>query len=377
MTEATESSPSLEPSSKDGERSLVEPSASNSRTCDRTGAIIRSCWTTIGLGLFGFLVVYPVVELIIDWYTPPSQGTEVEDMTLGELIQLRAVQVFAAAWAFTFGACVGSFVNVLVYRQPRGESVLTRPSACPSCGKRIELRDNVPVLGWLLLGGRCRACQSPISPRYPIVEAVVGATFAFLLFVELTSGGANLPVRRPNTYAGFVWTIFYPKWDLIALTIYHFHLFVMLLTWGLMSLDGVRVPVRSILPAFLVAGGLPLLWTKLAVVPPGFVGTMYYPQDLAVTAASLAAGGVAGVALAIVAALYRLGSSNAVVPSIALIGIALGWQAVTVIGVTSISIAGLAKLIAGRRVNFAFVLLVVAIGHHAVWRPIFGALFSP
>jgi leader peptidase (prepilin peptidase)/N-methyltransferase len=80
----------------------------------------------------------------------------------------------AAAVAAIFGAIVGSFLNVVAYRLPRGESLVHPPSACPSCGTPIKPYDNVPVLGWLWLRGRCRSCGAPISVKYPIVEAVTG-----------------------------------------------------------------------------------------------------------------------------------------------------------------------------------------------------------
>ena len=76
------------------------------------------------------------------------------------------------------GLAIGSFLNVVIWRVPRGESVVSPPSACPSCGNAIRHRDNVPVLGWLLLRGRCRDCQAPISARYPLVEAATGVLFA-------------------------------------------------------------------------------------------------------------------------------------------------------------------------------------------------------
>jgi len=76
------------------------------------------------------------------------------------------------------GLLVGSFLNVVVHRVPRGESVVSPPSACPRCGSRIRARDNVPVLGWLFLRGRCRDCGEEVSPRYPLVEAGTGALFA-------------------------------------------------------------------------------------------------------------------------------------------------------------------------------------------------------
>jgi leader peptidase (prepilin peptidase)/N-methyltransferase len=76
-----------------------------------------------------------------------------------------------------FGLLIGSFLNVVVHRVPRGESVVRPPSACPGCGTQIRPRDNVPVLGWLLLRGRCRDCGEPISRRYPLVELATALLF--------------------------------------------------------------------------------------------------------------------------------------------------------------------------------------------------------
>ena len=78
------------------------------------------------------------------------------------------------------GMLVGSFLNVVVWRVPRGESVASPPSACPRCGKAIRPRDNVPVLSWLLLKGKCRDCSEPISARYPLVELGTGVRFAVM-----------------------------------------------------------------------------------------------------------------------------------------------------------------------------------------------------
>jgi leader peptidase (prepilin peptidase) / N-methyltransferase len=78
------------------------------------------------------------------------------------------------------GLLVGSFANVVIYRVPAGRSIMTPPSGCPACGARVRAVDNIPVVSWLLLKGRCRSCQAPISPRYPIVEALVGLLFAFV-----------------------------------------------------------------------------------------------------------------------------------------------------------------------------------------------------
>jgi len=77
-----------------------------------------------------------------------------------------------------FGLAVGSFLNVVIHRVPRKESVVRPPSHCPSCDTPIRPRDNIPVLSWLLLKGRCRQCQAPIAGRYPAVEALTAALFA-------------------------------------------------------------------------------------------------------------------------------------------------------------------------------------------------------
>jgi len=82
---------------------------------------------------------------------------------------------FAAAVAGAFGATIGSFLNVVAYRLPRSESLVSPGSRCPGCGTAIKVYDNVPVFGWLLLRGRCRSCRAPISARYPIIEALTGA----------------------------------------------------------------------------------------------------------------------------------------------------------------------------------------------------------
>jgi leader peptidase (prepilin peptidase) / N-methyltransferase len=83
----------------------------------------------------------------------------------------------AAVFAGALGLLVGSFLNVVAYRLPRGESVVTPRSRCPGCGTPVRARDNVPVLSWLLLRGRCRDCGASISARYPVVETVTGAVF--------------------------------------------------------------------------------------------------------------------------------------------------------------------------------------------------------
>ena len=107
---------------------------------------------------------------------------------------------FITAYAGLFGLLIGSFLNVVVYRVPNGLSVVSPPSACPGCGHVIKAYDNIPVLSWLILRGRCRSCAKPISKRYPLVEAGTGIVFAGGRAVGLDGRGVGPP--RPRAPRG-------------------------------------------------------------------------------------------------------------------------------------------------------------------------------
>jgi leader peptidase (prepilin peptidase) / N-methyltransferase len=130
-----------------------------------------------------------------------------------------------AAVAGVFGLLVGSFLNVVIWRLPRGESIVHPPSHCPSCGSPVRPRDNVPVVSWLILRGRCRDCRTSISPRYPAVELLTGFVFV-VLAVRI---GAN-PALPAFLYLGAVG---------VAL--------------ALIDIDVKRLPNAIVLPSYAVA----------------------------------------------------------------------------------------------------------------------------
>ena len=93
-------------------------------------------------------------------------------------------QAVAIVLAAIGGACIGSFLNVVIHRLPLGESLVHPRSRCPQCGTEISSLDNIPVLSWLLLRGRCRHCGAGISPRYPAVELLTAVAFAAVVAVR-------------------------------------------------------------------------------------------------------------------------------------------------------------------------------------------------
>jgi len=110
------------------------------------------------------------------------------------------MEIYLALVFLLLGSVVGSFLNVVIHRLPRRRSVVFPPSSCPSCGNRIRARDNVPILSFLLLRGRCRSCGSRISPRYPAVE-LLAAMATLLLFLLL---GVSVPLAL---YLPFTWAL--------------------------------------------------------------------------------------------------------------------------------------------------------------------------
>jgi len=102
--------------------------------------------------------------------------------------------VQAVTFAGVLGTIVGSFLNVVAYRLPRHESLVTPASHCPGCGTPVKPYDNIPVLSWLLLRGRCRSCGERISVRYPLVEALTGLLCVGAVLTHSSAAGISLSI---------------------------------------------------------------------------------------------------------------------------------------------------------------------------------------
>ena len=211
--------------------------------------------------------------------------------------------------ALLVGLCIGSFLNVVIYRLPLGQSLVSPRSRCTKCGYELRWYDNVPVLSWALLGGRCRRCRAPISVQYPIVELVTG--LLFVLVAWLTPVGPLLVSR------------------LILVAI-------------LVALFGIDLE-HQILPNVITLPGVVIGLLFSLIAPPGW-------KD-ALIGAALGAGVLYGIAAAYYAVRREEGLGMGDVKMLAMIGAFLGWKAVLVTLVLS-SFSGAAigmALIAAQR----------------------------
>lgn len=154
------------------------------------------------------------------------------------------IEVVAAVWCFYLGAAIGSFANVVAWRLPRRIPFALSTSKCPNCGRGIRFSDNIPVLGWLLLRGRCRYCKSPISIRYFLVEVVYGGVFLLLYFLELRLGGINLPGYEIMTNPDALPWPWLTQPKLLAFFAYHATLLSILGVIWLIQFQGDPVPGR-------------------------------------------------------------------------------------------------------------------------------------
>ena len=168
----------------------------------------------------------------------------------------RTVEYWFVFWFFYLGASIGSFINVVASRTPQKKTIVTRGSHCLFCDRPLNMIDNSPIFGWVLLRGRCRSCRLPISPRYLIMEIIVGSVFVILGAIELIGNGVNLPYREWRFGVGIVSTVFYPKWDLIGAFVLHCSLFavaIMLIGTQIERLKFPKLPLILILGIYVAS----------------------------------------------------------------------------------------------------------------------------
>ena len=248
-----------------------------------------------------------------------------------------------AFWIVAMGGVVGSFLNVVVYRLPAGMNIAWPGSHCPRCNHPIRWYDNVPVLGWILLGGRCRDCKSPIAIRYPLVEAGTAALFGVLALREIVRNGANLPMPAIDAAGPHALR---PLSHLTGLCGFHLLLLCTLLAAALIAYDGKRLPWRLFLPVLLVGTLAPPVWPSLHPVG-AWIGIEHSPFAGAMNAT---VGLAAGLALASVERLSGRGRrpGSDLRGGAICVAMVLGWQAGLVLTVAAVAVYEVVHLAARR-----------------------------
>lgn len=170
--------------------------------------------------------------------------------------------IMGGVWIFILGSCIGSFLNVVIYRLPAGLALSHPPSRCPACETQLAARDNIPILGWFLLRGKCRYCSLPISPRYPLIETLTGVIFLMLFLLETNTSGSNLPlVPFQRSSIGFLDSIFRTGyWELAGWFLLHALYLTLALAVCMISLDGHVPPMKLVTTGVVVAVVCGVIW---------------------------------------------------------------------------------------------------------------------
>ncbi len=195
-----------------------------------------------------------------------------------DLLIPRTMDLFVGSWFFFVGTSIGSFLNVVAWRLPLGMSVNGR-SHCPRCRQELSWKDNWPVFGWLVLGGRCRTCHLPISPRYPIVELSVGLCIFSAAWVEYYTAGSILPFW-PKLH-GHRGALFTPPLSIEALFVMLYHAAALGCLWALalVRFDGHRLPAKLMTWTLLITLLPLLIYPTLMVVPWQMTVNAWSPAD--------------------------------------------------------------------------------------------------
>ncbi|MDX2132651.1 MAG: prepilin peptidase [Planctomycetota bacterium] len=214
---------------------------------------------------------------------------------------LWVAPIVTALWVGAFGACVGSLVNVLVYRLPLGLDVVAPTSRCPNCETKLTWRENIPIFGWLMLRGKCRFCRSPISPEYPIVETFTACLWMLVFLALYAEQGRFLGV--PVGVLGPTWgdSGFVATWPSFVVVV---GLFSCLIAVTLIDARTFHIPMSlMVFPVVLglLAHGGHALWIEyggrgtLPRTSPGWTWTIPTPSAESWRLIGAAFGGAIGV----------------------------------------------------------------------------------
>ena len=181
--------------------------------------------------------------------------------------QTWVMRLFVVSWIFFFGSCFASFLNVVAWRVPRGRGI-NGSSHCPHCDIQLSMKDNIPVWGWFKNRGRCRACQTPITVRYLVVESALGLVTLGLFVLGVFWGGVNLPAGIGHDFRFAMLNNFvsHPQFALIGITGFHLVLVFGLFTASVVRSERLAVPVVVVGVVVAVGVIFAAVWPRAIVV---------------------------------------------------------------------------------------------------------------
>ena len=321
---------------------------------------------------FLILIVLPLATSLLITNSPNLPLEYASYIKSAQKSQVILIQLLTGLWFFYIGSCFASFLNVVAYRIPRGQSILGS-SHCPHCQTRLTFRDNVPVFGWLKNNGCCRTCRTPITSRYFLVEVALGILYLSLVLLSLVTGGMNLPLRIPNKGTGFERVLFDPKWDLIQIVFCQLTLISILFTFGLIKLEEKPLPVSILIFGIIVAVVTAFLFPSVLIVPwhnPGVAIANYSTPEIH-QFLWLGLAGLTGVLVGCGMTWQRVEFRREAVFSCLLVGLFLGWQ-------SSLSVALILALLGAifrwwdpfswHQLNLATKIVVATMIHLVFWK---------
>ncbi len=235
------------------------------------GALIRLLFISVAVAFFGVMIVFPLVAgpaARAGWIPHQWQSW----LPLVERLQTLSMQAFVVTWFFFLGSCFASFLNVVAWRVPRGRGI-NGSSHCPYCGVRLSMADNIPIVGWLKNGGRCRDCRHPISPRYLVVEIVLGFVTLLIIGLEVFWSGINLPGVAIRPFAILDSFILAPQARLIWTAALHLTLVYTLFTFTVIRSERLSIPAAIAITAAVLAVPMLTLSPAGTLVPWSNSGT--------------------------------------------------------------------------------------------------------
>ena len=258
-------------------------------------------------------------------------------------------RVLLCAWLFALGGCVGSFLNVVVYRLPRRMGLAHPGSHCPSCGQAIRAWDNIPLLSWIILRGKCRQCGTPIAARYYYVELTVAMIFLIVaIFEAYLRPRHGFATASPDIRPLLTHYDPLPFWSAYGL---HVSLLATLLGAALVDADGHRTPRRLFAPILALGLLIPLLAPEIRRLPALPALALEGWQVALIDGAD---GIACGLLLGLFTALgWMVGRKRRSWPSfrpillLASVGVVLGWQRTAIVAV-----GGLLLLLIGQLVLY-------------------------